>query len=55
MRAKNLYKRVNDRMERRTVKAKEDEREMKAMIAYIEYIGSNVCPKRKKKQMRLNL
>ena len=40
----NLYKRVNDCMERSLngQHLKEDEREMKAMIAYIEYIGSNV-------------
>jgi thiosulfate dehydrogenase len=40
----NLYKRVNDCMERSLngQPLKEDEREMKAMIAYIEYIGSNV-------------
>lgn len=40
----NLYKRVNDCMERSLngQPLKEDEKEMKAMIAYIEYIGSNV-------------
>ena len=40
----NLYKRVNDCMERSLngQPLKEDDREMKAMIAYIEYIGSNV-------------
>ena len=40
----NLYKRVNDCMERSLngQPLKEDQREMKAMIAYIEYIGSNV-------------
>ena len=40
----NLYKRVNDCMERSLngQPLKEDNREMKAMIAYIEYIGSKV-------------
>lgn len=40
----NLYKRVNDCMERSLngQPLQEDDREMKAMIAYIEYIGSNV-------------
>jgi thiosulfate dehydrogenase len=40
----NLYKRVNDCMERSLngQPLKEDDKEMKAMIAYIEYIGSNV-------------
>lgn len=40
----NLYKRVNDCMERSLngQPLKEDEKEMKAMIAYIEYIGNNV-------------
>jgi thiosulfate dehydrogenase len=40
----NLYKRVNDCMERSLngKPLKEDNKEMKAMIAYIEYIGSNV-------------
>ena len=40
----NLYKRVNDCIERSLngQPLKEDDREMKAMIAYIEYIGSNV-------------
>jgi thiosulfate dehydrogenase len=40
----SLYKRVNDCMERSLngQPLKEDEKEMKAMIAYIEYIGSTV-------------
>lgn len=40
----DLYKRVNDCMERSLngQPLKRDEKEMKAMIAYIEYIGSNV-------------
>ena len=40
----NLYKRVNDCMERSLngQPLQENDREMKAMIAYIEYIGSNV-------------
>ncbi|MET0759164.1 MAG: c-type cytochrome [Flavobacterium sp.] len=40
----DLYKRVNDCMERSLngQPLKEDDKEMKAMIAYIEYIGSNV-------------
>lgn len=40
----NLYERINDCMER-SLNGKslgEDEKEMKAMIAYIEYIGKNV-------------
>lgn len=44
----NLYERINDCMER-SLNGKslgEDEKEMKAMIAYIEYIGKNV-PKNK--------
>jgi thiosulfate dehydrogenase len=40
----DLYKRVNDCIERSLngQPLKKDEKEMKAMIAYIEYIGSNV-------------
>jgi thiosulfate dehydrogenase len=40
----DLYKRVNDCMERSLngQPLRRDEKEMKAMIAYIEYIGSNV-------------
>lgn len=40
----NLYKRVNDCLERSLngQPLNEDDKEMKAMIAYIEYIGSNL-------------